>query len=53
MNRYLLTVIEEEMDAAVGSVSATDPDYSQNGMVCRICISTYAMCVKNKFIIDG
>ena len=39
MNRYMLTVIEEQMDAFVGAVSANDSDYSQNGIVCRICIT--------------
>ena len=34
MLRYTLTVVEEEMDALVGSVSATDVDYMQNGTVC-------------------
>ena len=41
MNRYTLTVIEEQMDAFVGGVSATDSDYSQNGIVRRICITNH------------
>ena len=35
MGRYTFTVIEEEMDALVGSVLANDSDYSQNELVCN------------------
>ena len=35
MGRYTFTVIEEEMDALVGSVLANDSDYSQNGLVSK------------------
>lgn len=30
---YRMSVIEEEANAVVGTVFATDPDYLQNGMV--------------------
>ena len=33
MLSYTLTVVEEEMDAFVGSVTATDRDYEENGTV--------------------
>jgi len=35
MRRYTFTVVEEEMNAFVGSVLATDLDYSQNGLVSK------------------
>ena len=35
IGRYTFTVIEEEMDALVGSVLANDSDYSQNGLVSK------------------
>ena len=40
IDTYTFTVVEEEIDAFVGSVSANDPDYSQNGRV-RVYINMY------------
>ena len=52
MNRYTLTVIEEQMDAVVGSVSANDTDHSQNGAVCKNALYLRSdIVLKNKLCI--
>ena len=42
---YTFTVIEEEMDAFVGSVFATDMDNLENGAVCKRYCMHSTLCV--------